>query len=184
MLMFQYAGTFSQTEFTLETNEAATADASQNLDSTLQKPNKNDVFLELGGASAVYSLNYQRKLVSFGQFDLKGRFGYSTMTFPDLGFDHWIIFGGSVSYNIDKHHSFNIGGGQVYYTYEVFDFFESTGTKRNSEYYTYMDLSYRYSFKKNWFIQAGITPVILYNEPGEETAILDYWGGISVGYSF
>lgn len=184
ILLFQYAGIFSQTEFTLQTDEATASNVNAKSDSLDLIDYKNDVFLELGGAAAVYSLNYQRKIVSAGKFDLKGRVGFSGMSFPDLGLDYWFIFGGSVSYNMSKKSALSIGGGQVYYSYKVFDFFEKTGDKRVSEYYTYFDLSYSYHLSKKWFLKASYNPVVLYNEPNEEGVVFDHWGGVSVGYSF
>jgi hypothetical protein len=154
------------------------------VDSVKKISYNNDVFLELGGGTGVYSLNYQRKLVQAGNFNLKARLGFSAISFPNLGVDYWIVFGGSMGYNISKRSSFVLGGGQIYYSGNVFDFFEKTGQKKVTEYYTYFDLGFRYSFSKQWFCKASYTPVILYNEPNEAGVVFDHWGGISVGHSF
>lgn len=186
--LFFCLGLFGQTEFTLQTEDntptVTTAMDSIQLDTAVVEYRKNDVFLELLGVAGVYSVNYQRNLVDFGKFSLKGRVGFSFFNFPDLGNDYTLFLGGGINYQATKKSSFIVGGGQVYYSYMVYDFFEPKDLKRNTEYYTYFDVSYRLSFNKKWFMRFSYTPVILYNEPGEDGAIYENWGGLSVGYSF
>ena len=54
---------------------------SANGDSTVYK---NHVFLEAAGTSMFWSLNYERDLVTFKQFQLKGRIGFSFMNLYDF----------------------------------------------------------------------------------------------------
>lgn len=181
-------GLTSQTDFTLQTQDNTPKSInvvdSIEIDSNQIKLKNNDIFLELGGITGVYSINYQRKLVEFGKFSLKARTGFNVLNFPELGWDYAIFLGGAINYQVSKKSSFVLGAGQAYYSYMVYDFFEPNGMKRNTEYYTYLDLSYRLSFSAKWFIRLSYTPVILYNEPNEESAVFENWGGLSVGYSF
>ena len=188
LLLLASFGLLSQTEFTLQTEDnmpkISSALDSIALDSNEIKLKNNDLFLELGGVTGVYAINYQRKLVEFGKFNLKVRTGFNLLSFPDLGVDYNIFIGGALGYQVTKKSSLSLGAGQAYYSYMVFDFFEADGKKRNTEYYTYLDLSYRLSFNEKWFMRASYTPVILYNEPNEVGAVFENWGGLSVGYSF
>lgn len=181
-------GVSAQTEFTLQTEDntpvMTSVVDSLAIDTTKANVNKNDIFLELLGVAGVYSLNYQRKLVELNKFSIKGRVGGSFLNFPDLGNDYTLFLGGVVNYQFSKKSSIMLGVGQAYYSYMVYDFFEPNDLKRNTEYYTYFDLSYRLSFNEKWFMRYSYTPVILYYEPEADGAVLENWGGISVGYSF
>jgi hypothetical protein len=188
LLLFTSFGLYSQTEFTLQTEDSTpeinSALDSIVLDSNVIKIKINDVFIELGGITGVYSINYQRKLIELGKFNIKARTGFNVLIFNDLGLDYAFFLGGSLSYQATTKSSLSLGAGQVYYSYMVFDFFEVEGMKRNTEYYTYFDLSYRFSFNNKWFMSASYTPVILYYEPNELGAVFESWGGLSIGYSF
>lgn len=147
--------------------------------------NKNEVYLELGGVSGLYSINYTRYLYSTDVINLGARASFGNILFEKgLGLDYTIGLGAQGKYSLANRHHVEFGIGEVVYRYNILDFFEDDGTKTEVEFWTYFNVGYTFNFTKGFFMKAQYTPLILLNEPEVEGAKFQSWGGLSIGYSF
>ncbi len=147
-----------------------------------QSKYKNGVFLELGGASALYSINYERQFYK----GFTGRIGLAyisnTVTVP-------VLFGKVFG---SKNHHLEISAGATYLNYRT-------------QHYDYLNVLYReetnngimltafagYRYQKpdkRFFFRIGFTPIWrrFYSEDKYDDEPTNFipWGGMSVGYRF
>lgn len=153
---------------------------------TLPQP-KSSFFLELGGITGIYSLNFEQIFYSNKTLQIGGRAGLSFLSLSkDLGTDYFIPLGAFVSYGKRKWIG-GFGTGIVIYNYKVRDFFYEGEVKSINEVYNYFELSLRYNFYKRrngWFMKVAYTPSLHYFEGIREETKFYNWGGLSIGYSF
>jgi len=144
---------------------------------------KNSLFLELGGAAGIASLNYDRLLLAVGgKIKLSGRLGISSYsdfyenTSPDL----FIPFGGFAMYAFGLHHV-ELGLGFTFLNYAARNIDEDgkVGFIRIKELLFNPSLGYRLqSSEGGLFLRASYTPFV-YGKP----VIFSSWGGISIGFT-
>lgn len=151
-----------------------------------EKQPNNKIYLELGGITGVYSLNYERTIFRLSdKISFSGRaFGGLISVNPELGLDYWGGLGLNVNYELTPKHLFHIGANQWILNYKVYDFFEPEGQKSVTEYPTSFSLGYSLNFKSGWFLGASYTPLLLYNEPETDYVKFQSWGGVSFGKKF
>jgi len=151
--------------------------------------NKNSVQLELGGSGIFYSINYERFIINGKSFSTSGQFGfsYSPLYWYDLLFPLMI----NEQYSFINHH-IELGIGVVAVRELLRDRMDN---------YTIIDkvwtnmlagrIGYRYQKPDGRFIwRVGFTPLLQRDRPGGQYypgapfKIFNYWGGISIGYSW
>lgn len=152
---------------------------------TIRPNNKNEVFLELGGAAGVYSLNYQREIVQIdSSFVVGGRLGiYVLPQTNGLGTDYSIPFGIYLKKYFKKH-SFEFGVGELFQSTNIWDLFEDDKIKNIKQLDTYLSFAYQFNISHGFFIKLAYTPHILFNEPDEEGTVFGHWAGLTIGFSF
>ncbi|WP_207432032.1 hypothetical protein [Sabulibacter ruber] len=150
-----------------------------------EKISRNTVFLEIGGNSLVYSLNYDRILVNKPTFKLAGRIGgmylKNTGIIENGGY-HMYSFPLELSYLHGKgNHHLEIGVGVNPSIEKQFDF-----DRTNYSIFPLVRLGYRYQRSDGGlFFKAGFTPIIQTRKDIKyiTDSPLAPWGGIAIGYT-
>ena len=151
---------------------------------------KSSIYLELGGAAGLWSLNYDRSLWEINEsFKLHGRAGlglYSEFNgagFPDVmvpvsGIVLWSAFRNKWGKNT---HRVEAGGGITYYNWTLRDALSTDGFSRRSDLLGHLILGYRFQkLEGGLMFRVTYTPIInnYSNKPFE------HWAGGSIGYTF
>ena len=129
------------------------------------------IYLELGGAGGLGSLNYEKVFADREKIDCSWRLGLSFAPI-DRNNGTAIIIPAMIHGTIgEKKHLLDVGLGQGF----------TITTRGRIHVLTTASLGYRYNFQESpLFLRAAYTPLISY--------LLDFqvqhWGGISIGYTF
>jgi len=144
---------------------------------------KSSVYLEVGGAAGLWSLNYDRELWEINEnFRLHGRAGlgmYSEFNgagFPDviIPISSMIIWGNST-------HRVETGGGITYYNWTLRDPLKPDGFSRRSDLLGHLILGYRFQkLEGGLMFRVTYTPVII----NDSNNPFEHWAGGSIGYTF
>jgi len=144
---------------------------------------KSSIYLELGGAAGLWSLNYDRALWEINEsFRLHARAGLGMYSeFNGAGFpDVMVPVSGMVLWG--KHtHRVEAGGGITYYNWTLRDALSTDGFSRRSDLLGHLILGYRFQkLEGGLMFRVTYTPIInnYSNKPFE------HWAGGSIGYTF
>jgi len=144
---------------------------------------KSSVYLEIGGAAGLWSLNYDRELWEINEnFRLHARAGlgmYSESNgagSPDIiiPISNMVLFG-------EGTHRVEAGGGITYYNWTLRDALKPDGFSRRSDLLGHLILGYRFQkLESGLMFRVAYTPIIINysNKPFE------HWAGGSIGYAF
>ena len=144
---------------------------------------KSSIYLELGGAAGLWSMNYDRELWGINEnFRLHGRVGLGVYSeFNGAGFpDVMIPVSGIVLCGKSKHR-LEAGGGITYYNWTLRDALKADGFSRRSDLLGHLILGYRFQkLEGGLMFRVTYTPIInnYSNKPFE------HWAGGSIGYTF
>lgn len=140
---------------------------------------KSFIFIEAGGVGGYGSLNYERKAVRFGRFDLDLRVGLSTYHIKDFtnSFNPDITVPLVISALYGRNHHIELGAGQVYSSCVYFDG-ESGKAERQLRSNHNVFIGYRYAKESGGFMYR-----ITYSPLFTEDVRWD-WAGVSIGYAF
>lgn len=120
---------------------------------------KNSIYLEAAGNGALFSINYDRQLLARNDHTLIGRVGFGFL-FNILFFEGNYLFG--------KRHCLEHG---VSYGHDFYGHWDM-----------YYRIGYRYRGKKGLLIRAA--PLLHFNKFSGNPSPIDFWYGVSIGYSF
>ncbi|MFT5858613.1 MAG: hypothetical protein ACI865_000701 [Flavobacteriaceae bacterium] len=144
---------------------------------------KSSVYIELGGAAGLWSVNYDRSIWEINErFNLHGRAGVGILSefngagFPDvlIPISSTVLWGGSS-------HRLEGGGGFTYFNWTLRDVSTTTGFVRKTEILGHLTLGYRYQKIEGGFMFRVTYSPIIYNY---SNAPYEHWAGVSVGYTF
>lgn len=140
---------------------------------------KNSVFLTIGGATGLGSINYERRLGSRGSVSLWGHAGLGTFKIIDfrnrLNPDLLIPVGLYCRVGQQKHSAI-AGIGSVL---NHFVMAESAKAVRNTSIGFFAKLGYRFTFNKNrTYLQLTYTPILNRNN------YIHNWAGCCLAYTF
>ncbi|HIN39518.1 MAG TPA: hypothetical protein EYM84_04520 [Flavobacteriales bacterium] len=144
----------------------------------------NTIFLEIGGAAGIPSLNYDRLVLSLDdRIKLSGRVGISSYSdfHKDISPDLFIPFGVFIMYAYGVNH-IELGLGLTYLNYSAYDIGldGKVGFVRKKDLLSNPSIGYRLQKTGGGiFLRLSYTPFI-YGKP----IIFSNWGGLSIGYTF
>lgn len=144
-----------------------------------RNPYRNSVFLTIGGATGLSSINYERRISSFRSVSLWGHAGMGTFKVidfrnrfnPDL-----LVPFGLYSRIGQQKHSAIAGIGSVLNNFVMAD---GTAAVRNTSIGFFAKLGYRFTFNKNrTYAQLTYTPILNRNN------YIHNWAGFCLAYVF
>jgi hypothetical protein len=156
----------------------------RNTDSTLKANPINGIYLELGGNSLLYGINYERAITNIGKQTIATSFGYG-FSYSTLGVFNDIVIPIEVKLinGIGKKSHFEYGlGATCFYQSDRPDKLIDGVVVPQSKYrmVNFVRIGYRYTSQKGFLFRIGLTPLISSNsEP-----MVNLFGGISLGYCF
>jgi len=157
------------------------------------EPKRNTIFVELLGNGGIYSLNFDRILISKEKWKLAGRVGFTYHNFFDDLNSQFYGIPLEVSYLLGRSNHFLETGLGVTPVYDTSDGFEQNSPKQETLFIiTPVRIGYRYQRKEGgFFFKAGWTPQFYksypldtYNFPKNKGKIILIMGGIGAGYTF
>ncbi len=156
----------------------------QKLDSIFEVNPKNSIYLELGGNSILYGLNYERGLSRIAKYTFAASIGYGFSSSNVGVFNDVVIPFEIKMYNgigRKNHLEFGLGATYFYDTDrpdKVVNGVSVTQTKHRAV--NFIRLGYRYTSNKGFLFRVGFTP--LFDVNGKP--VVNLFGGISLGYRF
>jgi len=144
---------------------------------------KSSVYLEIGGAAGLWSLNYDRELWEIKEnFKLYSRAGLGMYSeFNGAGFPDVIIPISNMVLLGEGTHRVEAGGGITYYNWTLRDALKPDGFSRRYDLLGHLILGYRFQKPEGGLMfRVAYTPIIINysNKPFE------HWAGGSIGYAF
>lgn len=156
----------------------------QKLDSIFEVNPKNAIYLELGGNSILYGLNYERGFSRIANYTFAASIGYGFSS-SNLGVFSDIVVPFEIKmYNgIGKKNHLEFGLGATYfYDTDRPDRVENgvkvPQTKHRAV--NFIRLGYRYTSNNGILLRVGFTPLVAVNAK----PVVNLFGGISLGYRF
>lgn len=142
-------------------------------------PYKNSIFLTVGGATGLGSINYERKLGSFLSISLWGHAGLGTFKVIDFRnrFNPDLLVPVGLYCRIGQQkHSAIAGMGSVVNNFVIAD---GAAAVRNTSIGFFAKLGYRFTFNKNrTYAQLTYTPILNRNN------YIHNWAGFCLAYVF
>ncbi len=156
----------------------------QKADSIFQANPRNAVYLELGGNSILYGLNYEKSLSRFGKQTFATSLGYGFSS-SKLGAFNEVVIPIEVKLinGIGKKNHFEYGLGATYY-YDsdrpdnIVNGVVVQQTKHRMV--NFIRIGYRYTSYKGLLFRIGLTPLI----SSKSKPMVNLWSSISLGYCF
>lgn len=153
-------------------------------DSIFDANPKNVIYLELGGNSILYGINYERSPLRIGKQTFATSFGYGFSS-SELGVFNEVVIPIEVKLinAFGKKNHFEYGlGATYYYDYDRQDNIVNGVAVPQSKHrmVNFVRLGYRYTSFRGFLFRIGLTPLI----SSESKPMINLWGGISLGYCF
>ncbi len=140
---------------------------------------KNSVFITVGGATGLGSINYERRISSFRPVSLWGHAGLGTFKIKDFRnrFNPDLLVPAGLYARIGRRkHSAIAGMGSVL---NHFVMANGTSAVRNTSFGFFAKLGYRFTFNKNrTYVQLTYTPILNRNN------YIHNWAGFCLAYTF
>jgi hypothetical protein len=142
---------------------------------------RNIAFLELGGSGGLYSINYERVLISKNKFSLNGRIGLAE-NFFGLSYEEFFVPLAVVTILGKRKLKWELGGGSVLF------FNLHTYTLQEQKDGNFVDpfavlgniiAGGRLSLKRNWLTRISFTPFYNFHKHR-----IYPWAGASIGRAF
>lgn len=154
-------------------------------DSAMVNIRKNSIYLELGGNSLLYGLNYERVWVANQQLAAASSLGYG------FSYDYIGVFNQTVipfelkiySRPYKKNHlEFGLGYTYYYEKDKAPDLINGVLVERSKHSgRPFLRIGYRYTAPGGFLLRIALTP--MYLKDAEPIELWPFWGGISFGYT-
>lgn len=156
----------------------------QKADSSITVNSRNTAYLELGGNSLLYGINYERALAGVGKNIIATSVGYG-FSYSKLGVFNEIVIPIEVKLltGIGKRNHFEFGLGVTYFYQADRPDNLINGVSVPQSKHRLVNLvrvGYRYTSQQGLLFRIGLTPLI----DSEAEPSVNLWGGISLGYCF
>lgn len=156
----------------------------QNADSIFETNPMNVIYLELGGNSILYGINYERALTSLGKQTFATSLGYGFSSSRLGAFNEVVIpFEVKLITGIGKKNHFEYGLGATYYydTDRPDNVVNGVAVPQpKHRMVNFVRIGYRYTSHQGFLFRIGLTPLI----SSKSEPMVNLWGGISLGYCF
>ena len=146
----------------------------------LETQQPNNIYLEIGGAGGIASINYERLYPYKSNISFGTRIGISTLNIKDFNntFNPDIIVPITFNAYYGRKHKLVFGVGQTISSILKPDNINWT-PKRDLDLHAHFNIGYRLQTQAKGFIYGlSYTPIF------EKYKIFKHWAGISVGYNF